>query len=88
MVWCMHRTNIYLTEEQRTQLDAQARAEGISRAELVRNVLDRAIRGDADRLAADLAAITESFGVLTEDTFEPDRSDGARGAHLEHVAGR
>jgi Ribbon-helix-helix protein, copG family len=84
----MHRTNIYLTEEQRAQLDARARAEGISRAELVRNVLDRAIRGDADRLAADLAAITDSFGALADDTFELDRSDGVRGAHLEHVAGR
>jgi hypothetical protein len=88
MVWCMHRTNIYLTEEQRAQLDARARAEGISRAELVRNVLDRAIRGDANRLAADLAAITDSFGALADDSFELDRSDGARGAHLEHVAGR
>jgi hypothetical protein len=56
----MRRTSIYLTEEQRAQLDARALAQGISRAELVRNMLDRTIRGDADRLAADLAAITDS----------------------------
>ena len=88
MVWCMHRTNIYLTEEQRARLDAQARAEGISRAELVRNVLDRAIRGESDRLAADLAAITDSFGVLTDDEIALDREDGGRGAHLRQIAGR
>ena len=88
MAWCMHRTNIYLTDEQRAQLDALARASGVSRAELVRSVLDRAIRGESDQLAADLAAISDSFGVLAGDDFELDRSDGARGVHLEHVAGR
>jgi hypothetical protein len=84
----MHRTNIYLTDEQRTQLDALARAAGVSRAELVRSVLDRAIRGESDQLAADLAAISDSFGVLADEEFELDRGDGARGAHLEQVAGR
>lgn len=88
MLWCMNRTNIYLTDEQRAQLDARARAEGVSRAELVRRVLDRALHGESDRLAADQAAIAESFGVLADDEFELDRGDGARGAHLERIAGR
>jgi hypothetical protein len=84
----VRRTSIYLTAEQRAQLDARARAQGSSRAELVRNMLDRTIHRDADRLAADLAAITDPFGALPDDASELDRSDGARGAHLEHVAGR
>ena len=53
----MNRTNIYLTDEQREQLDSRARAERVSRAELIRQVLDRAISGESDRLDADLAAI-------------------------------
>ena len=89
MLWCMHRTNIYLTDQQREQLDARAHAEGMSRAELVRRVLDRALHGESDRLAADLAAITDSFGVLADDMpaagLELDRGDGTRGAHLERI---
>lgn len=81
----MHRTNIYLTDEQRDALDARARAEGTSRAELVRQVLDRALHGESDRLSADLAAITGSFGALQDAEFVIDRGDGARGAHLERL---
>lgn len=86
MLWCMNRTNIYLTDEQREQLDARARAEGTSRAELIRRILDRTLHGESDQLAADLAAITGSFDVLDEIVVE--RGDGARGAHLERVASR
>jgi Ribbon-helix-helix protein, copG family len=88
MVWCMNRTNIYLTDEQREQLDARARAEKVSRAELIRQVLDRAISGESDRLDADLAAIEGSFGALDGEEFVSDRSDGARGAHLDRVSDR
>jgi len=87
MMWCMNRTNIYLTDEQRDRLDARARAAGMSRAELVRQVLDRSLNGEPDGLAADVAAIEGSFGVLDED-WTPDRGDGARGAHLERITGR
>ena len=59
----MHRTNIYLTDEQRGQLDARARERGVSRAELIRQVLDLALAGESDQLAADLAAIESSFEI-------------------------
>lgn len=85
MVRCMHRTNIYLTDEQREKLDARARAQGVSRAELIRDVLDRAIGGEADRLAADLAAIEGSFGILADDDVALGRGDGARGGHLDRL---
>ena len=71
----MKRTNIYLAEGQAAALDRVAEAEGVSRAELIRALIDRAIGGHpgAD-LAADLAAIESSFGVLTEqDTFARGR---------------
>ncbi len=86
MLWCMNRTNIYLSDEQREQLDERARAEGVSRAELIRQLLDRLLRGESDRLSADLAAIEESFGVLDDEEIVLDRTDGARGAHLGRIA--
>ena len=86
MLWCMNRTNIYLTDEQRARLDARARAEGVSRAELIRAALDRALDdGGSELLDADLAAIESSFGVLT-DEFSIDRHDGEREAHLRRIA--
>jgi hypothetical protein len=75
MMWCMKRTNIYLAEGQTGALDRIARAEGISRAELIRELIDRAIGGHpgAD-LPADLAAIDGSFGILAErETFNRSR---------------
>jgi metal-responsive CopG/Arc/MetJ family transcriptional regulator len=86
MVRCMHRTNIYLTDEQVEQLDRRARAEGMSRAELIRRLLDRLLGTESDRTGADLAAIDASFSVLADVEIELDRADGARGAHLERIA--
>jgi metal-responsive CopG/Arc/MetJ family transcriptional regulator len=82
----MHRTNIYLTDEQIAQLDRRARAEGVSRAELIRQLLDRLLDSDSDRLGADLVAIDMSFGLLSDVEIELDRTDGARGAHLDRIA--
>jgi metal-responsive CopG/Arc/MetJ family transcriptional regulator len=82
----MNRTNIYLTDEQRRRLDARARAEGVSRAELIRSMLDRALdEGGSELLDADLAAIDGSFAALT-DELSIDRHDGAREAHLQRLA--
>lgn len=63
----MKRTNIYLAEGQAAALDRVVAAEVVSRAELIRRLIDRAIGGHpgAD-LAADRAAINGSFGVLAE----------------------
>jgi Ribbon-helix-helix protein, copG family len=65
MMWCIKRTNIYLAEGQAAALDRAAEAAGVSRAELIRELIDRSIGGHpgAD-VAADLAAIDGSFGVL------------------------
>lgn len=40
-IWCIHRTNLYLTHEQETALDARARAAGVSRSALVRAIIDQ-----------------------------------------------
>ncbi len=86
MMWCMKRTNIYLAEGQVAALDRVAQAAGVSRAELIRELIDRAIGGHpgAD-LVADLAAIDGSFGILTgEDTFTRGRDE--RMNYLERLA--
>lgn len=82
----MKRTNIYLAEGQVAALDRVAQAAGVSRAELIRELIDRAIGGHpgAD-LAADLDAIGSSFGVLAgEDTFARGRDE--RMNYLERLA--
>jgi Ribbon-helix-helix protein, copG family len=77
MMWCMKRTNIYLAENQAAALDRVAQAEGVSRAELIRTLIDRAIGGHAGAdLAADLAAIDSSFGVLAgQEAFSRGRDE-------------
>ena len=86
MMWCMKRTNIYLAEGQADALDRVAQAAGVSRAELIRELIDRAIGGHpgAD-LVADLAAIDGSFGILAgEDTFARVRDE--RMNYLERLS--
>jgi len=83
----MKRTNIYLAEGQAAALDRVAQAEGISRAELIRGLIDRAIgsgQSGAD-LAADLAAIDGSFGALAgKGTFARTRDE--RMDYLDRLA--
>lgn len=78
------RTNIYLDTDQCVALDRQAEAEGVSRAELIRRHLDAALERDADDLAADLAAIDDSFGVIDRE-IDITRGPGAREQHLSDV---
>jgi CopG-like RHH_1 or ribbon-helix-helix domain, RHH_5 len=87
MMWCMKRTNIYLAEGQAAALDRAAEAEGVSRAELIRGLIDRAIGGHpgAD-LAADLAAINSSFGVLAGQEEAFSRARDQRMDYLDRLA--
>jgi metal-responsive CopG/Arc/MetJ family transcriptional regulator len=72
----MKRTNIYLAEGQAAALDRVAQAEGVSRAEVIRELIDRAIGGHP---GADLAAIDASFGILAgEETFGRGRAGPVR----------
>lgn len=84
MMWCMQRTNIYLTEEQTRALDDIARVEGASRAEVIRRLIDRSLGGNQGDVEADLAAIGSTAGVLS-DVDAPERGQDARAAHLDRV---
>jgi hypothetical protein len=82
----MKRTSIYLAEGQAAALDRVARAAGVSRAELIRELIDRAIGGHSGAdLVADLAATDESFGILARaDTFVRGRDE--RMDYLDRLA--
>jgi hypothetical protein len=82
----MKRTNIYLAEGQVAALDRAAEAEGVSRAELIRELIDRAIGGrPGTDLAADLAAIDASFGILAGQE-EFSRARDQRMDYLDRLA--
>jgi metal-responsive CopG/Arc/MetJ family transcriptional regulator len=80
----MNRTNIYLDENQARSLDEAARAQGISRAALIRRLIDRGLGQNEDDLESDLAAIEASFNVLSGEDFLERRSD-ERSRHLDNV---
>lgn len=80
----MERTSIYPERRQTAMLDRLAAGEGVSRAEIIRRLLDRALGGEDDSRDGDLAAIDDSFGAL-EGADAPDRAPGERDEHLGRV---
>ncbi len=87
MTWGMKRTTIYLAEGQAAALDRAAEAAGVSRAELIRELIDRAIGGHSGAdLTADLAAINGSFGVLSGQEKAFSRARDQRMDYLDRLA--
>ena len=84
----MQRTNIYLDDAQVAALEVLSRAEGVSRAELVRRFVDRGLGSRAADLDGDLAAIEESFGVGADEDLVLDRRPDSRAEHLQRVRRR
>jgi hypothetical protein len=84
----MNRTNIYLEEEQARSLDEAARAQGISRAALIRRLINRGLNQSDSDLESDLAAIEASFNVLAGDEEFLERGTDERSDHLEKIRGR
>jgi hypothetical protein len=78
----MRRTSIDLDQEQTAALDRLAEQEGVSRAEMVRRLIDRARTGDDASRAADLAAIEDSFGIVRD----PECTSRGAGDREEHLA--
>jgi hypothetical protein len=81
----MQRTNIYLEDRQTAALDRVAAAEGVSRAEVIRRLIDEGLDGRSADLSVDLAWIEGSFGVEA-DLDVPDRGPGAREDAWERIA--
>lgn len=84
MMWCMQRTNIYLADRQTVALDRLAADEGVSRAELIRRIIDRALQGGDGDVAVDLARLDVAFGGVVEIEL-PDRAPDERARHLDEL---
>jgi len=83
----MRRTNIYLGEEQSAAVEDAARAKGISRAELIRQLIDSGLSGTGSAdLESDLSAIAESFGAIADSGDFIARGDDDRARHLDRIA--
>ncbi|HEV3311983.1 MAG TPA: ribbon-helix-helix protein, CopG family [Chloroflexota bacterium] len=82
----MNRTNIYLEEAQATALRIEAKHRGITRSQLIRQLIDQGLREPpVSDLESDLAAIRESHGVLKDSPEPPPRETGDREKHLAAV---
>lgn len=82
----MQRTNIYLEDRQTAILDRLAAEEGISRAELIRRILDRSLQGRDDDRDADLARLDFAFEAAVEIDL-PDREPADRERMLDELRG-
>ena len=80
----MKRTNIYLDERQTEELEQRAEMEGISRAELVRRLIDAGLRDARGDHRALQSAIDLSFGAIVVDDAM-NRTAGAREDRLEQL---
>lgn len=75
MVRCMHRTNLYLTEDQERALDARARSARVSRSAIVREILDRELSLPSsldETTQAALASLAEIYLDEVEGMFDDD----------------
>jgi metal-responsive CopG/Arc/MetJ family transcriptional regulator len=82
------RTSIYLDDEQTSALDKRARAEGISRAALIRRIIDRELEATATNTGRERVqrAIKESFGSLADEDVELHRDSwSARQEYLDRI---
>lgn len=84
MLWCMRRTNIYLTDEQCDALDVIAAREATSRAVVVRRLIDNGLLAAEPSPEESVAAIDASFGIATD--LQPvARGRDARSEHLAKI---
>jgi len=62
----VRRTNIYLTQVEQAALDARAAAEGSTRSEVLRAIVDRELNLDTEASGDVDAALAELAGELAE----------------------
>jgi len=79
--------NFYLDGEQARSRDEVARAQGISRASLIRRLIDRGLDQTDSDLESDLAAIEASFNVLSDEENFLEGGTDDRSRHLDKVRG-
>jgi hypothetical protein len=88
MMWRRQRPNICLEDRQSAALDRLAAEQGISRAELIRRILDRALFGHDDHAQADLARMEYAFEAVVElDVAGRQPGDPEQHVELDRRAG-
>lgn len=70
----VRRTNIYLSEIEQAALDAKAVAEGSTRSDVLRNIVDRELNLDGDDAEID-AALVEVAGEIAKRARALSRHD-------------
>jgi hypothetical protein len=75
----MNRTQIYISDEQERRVAARAADAGVSKAEIIRRLLDRGL-GIDDGAESRVRAVDETFGVLPEAPDWPEWLASVRGA--------
>ncbi len=79
----MHRTQMYLTDEQRQRLAKRAAHAGTSQAELIRRMLDREL-GILRDLDDPVAVIRATSGVMADYPDWPEWLAAVRGKGSDH----
>jgi hypothetical protein len=74
----MRRTQIYITDEQERRLAERARDEGISKAEVIRRILERDF-GGGDAEAEAQAVIRATAGICADYPDWPEWQRAVRG---------
>jgi hypothetical protein len=82
----MRRTQIYITEQQERRLAERARDEGISKAEVIRRILDRAF-GGGDGEAEARAVIRATAGICADYPDWPEWQRDVRGRPADERLG-
>lgn len=75
MLWCMQRTNIYLTESQHRALATRARRAGTTRSAVLREILDAGLAGAApvdEDLQRAFATLSDRYDDLVAGLFDDD----------------
>jgi len=69
----MHRTTLYLTDEQDRVLRARARLDGTTKSAVIRGILDRDLRPiHDDELRAGFAELADQYPAMIEGLFDDD----------------
>jgi hypothetical protein len=78
----MKRTQIYISEEQERAIAARARDAGVSKAEVIRRLLDSGL-GIDDGTKTRVRAIDETFGILSGAPDWPQWLASVRGSSAD-----
>ena len=81
---CMLRTNIYLEDAQVALLDRQARSVGLSRSQLIRNLIDTGLDNSGAKREQALDILDQTFG-MAPDIQPPFRGSDRRQDHLDQM---